>query len=120
MSISPFIRDLLDLPGGDVLFDVTWDVPTTGMPTLVSGEPFLSTLGVPPSTQQQPRGIRRKEEREEKSTWRPAVDVMEEHDHIVIFVELPGMKKDDINLNFSVDVLEIRGKKSIPSGGKLP
>jgi HSP20 family protein len=39
------------------------------------------------------------------------VDVYEEKDEIVVKAELPGMGKDEININVSDHVLTIKGEK---------
>jgi HSP20 family protein len=41
----------------------------------------------------------------------PAVDVYEEKDDIVVKAELPGMEKDNIEVNLSGDRLTIKGEK---------
>jgi HSP20 family protein len=41
----------------------------------------------------------------------PAVDLYEEQDEIVVKAELPGMEKDNIEVNLSDDGLTIKGEK---------
>jgi HSP20 family molecular chaperone IbpA len=41
----------------------------------------------------------------------PAVDLYEEKDEIVAKAELPGMTKDDVEVNITGSVLTIRGEK---------
>ena len=41
----------------------------------------------------------------------PAVDLYEENDEIVAKVELPGLEKDDIEVNISNHLLTIKGEK---------
>jgi len=41
----------------------------------------------------------------------PTVDLYEEKDDIVVKAELPGMEKDNIEVNLSDDRLTIRGEK---------
>lgn len=138
--ISPFLRDLLDFPGSDVMFAL--DVPGVGVPEFISPvDPFLCTGG--PGTQQQPRLLTRGGRQGERGAregrsrrvsidtlsglilaqevgWNPPCDVREDPGHICIELELPGMKKEDIELHFSGNVLEIRGKKPTKSvGGKF-
>ncbi len=43
--------------------------------------------------------------------WSPAVDVIEEDDLVIIRGNLPGMKKDEIDLAITDNVLTIRGEK---------
>src|SRR4051794_21779320 len=49
---------------------------------------------------------------EKMSVFKPLVDVKETDKEIVLFVELPGMKKDDIHLEFKNHRLTIAGKRS--------
>lgn len=41
----------------------------------------------------------------------PAVDVFEDKDDVVVKVELPGMSKDDIEVNVTESMLTIKGEK---------
>ena len=41
----------------------------------------------------------------------PAVDVYEEQDRFVISAELPGLKKNEINIDFNDNLLTISGEK---------
>jgi len=50
-----------------------------------------------------------------EARWVPQVDVIERSDHILVRVELPGMK-DDIDVSVSEDVLTVRGQKKQESG----
>jgi HSP20 family protein len=45
------------------------------------------------------------------SGWTPALDVHEEKDDIVVRVELPGMKKEDIELSLHDGSLSISGER---------
>jgi HSP20 family protein len=45
------------------------------------------------------------------SGWTPALDVHEEKDEIVVRVELPGMKKEDIDLSLHDGSLSISGER---------
>ncbi len=47
------------------------------------------------------------------SSWNPVVDVVEEDDKFVIEAELPGMKKDEIQISLAHDMLTIRGEKKV-------
>jgi len=44
-------------------------------------------------------------------TWTPAVDVAETEKEIVLHAELPGMKKDDIDIQLTGDTLTLRGER---------
>jgi len=44
--------------------------------------------------------------------WNPAVDVYEEGDNLVIKAELPGVNKDDIEIDVKETVLTLKGERS--------
>lgn len=44
-------------------------------------------------------------------SWSPAVDVVETADAIVLHAELPGMKKEEIEIQLSGETLTIRGER---------
>ena len=43
--------------------------------------------------------------------WNPAVDIFDKGGEVVIHAELPGIKKEDIDVHVENNVLAIRGKK---------
>ena len=43
--------------------------------------------------------------------WSPAVDIYDKGGEVVIHAEIPGIKKDDIDVRVENNVLTIRGKK---------
>jgi HSP20 family protein len=45
------------------------------------------------------------------SGWSPALDVFDDKDSLVVKVELPGLKKDEINLSLHDGVLTISGER---------
>ncbi len=45
------------------------------------------------------------------STWMPAVNVEETGDELVLTAELPGMKREDVEIELENNVLTIRGRK---------
>ena len=45
------------------------------------------------------------------SGWTPALDVFEDKDNIIVRAELPGMKKEDIELSLHEDRLSISGER---------
>jgi HSP20 family protein len=47
----------------------------------------------------------------QSTIWHPAVDMYEEDDHMVVKLDLPGLKKDDIDISFDGHVLSITGKR---------
>jgi HSP20 family protein len=46
------------------------------------------------------------------NTWAPALDLLEDIDHLFVRVELPGMKKNEIDLSLHQNVLTISGERS--------
>ena len=46
-----------------------------------------------------------------ETLWAPAVDIADEKDNIIVKADIPGMKKDDIEVNVENDVLTIKGEK---------
>ena len=46
-------------------------------------------------------------------TWVPAVDVAETQEKIVVRAEVPGMKQEDIQIEFENGLLTIRGERQI-------
>ena len=42
--------------------------------------------------------------------WKPAVDVMDKKDHILVKASVPGVKKEDIDISLTSDTLTIKGK----------
>jgi len=45
-----------------------------------------------------------------EKTFAPLVDIMEEEDKIIVTTDLPGVEKEDIELNLKEDLLEINAK----------
>ncbi len=52
------------------------------------------------------------------STWKPAVDIVEEDEAYVAKVELPGVNKDDVKITMQDNILTIRGEKKEEKKGK--
>ena len=50
------------------------------------------------------------------SGWSPALDVFDEKDHFVVNAELPGMKKEEIDLSFQDGMLSISGERKQTTG----
>jgi HSP20 family protein len=51
------------------------------------------------------------------ATWSPTIDVCERQDEIVIFVEMPGVDRSDVQLAWNDGVLIISGlKRQRPAG----
>jgi HSP20 family protein len=45
------------------------------------------------------------------SGWLPAVDLYEDRDHLTLKAELPGMRKEDIEISLHGDVLTLSGER---------
>jgi HSP20 family protein len=45
------------------------------------------------------------------NTWAPALDVYEDSDNLIVRAEIPGMKKEDIEISFQGGVLTISGER---------
>ena len=45
------------------------------------------------------------------NTWRPAVDIYEAENGVVLAVELPGVKKEDVSVEVKDDVLTLKGER---------
>src|SRR5262245_45193032 len=52
------------------------------------------------------------------ATWSPTVDVCERPDEIVIFVEMPGVQRSDVQLAWNDGVLIISGLKRQQAAGE--
>lgn len=50
--------------------------------------------------------------------WYPAVDILNEKDNVVLNIELPGVKKEDISVNIEERVLTIKGEKKFDAEEK--
>jgi len=53
---------------------------------------------------------------ERMSGWVPPLDVAEDADNLMVQVELPGMRKEDIDLSLHEGVLTITGERRAESG----
>ena len=50
-------------------------------------------------------------------TWQPCADVIDENDFISIYMDLPGINRDNINVDFLNNKLSITGKREKQYGG---
>ena len=48
--------------------------------------------------------------------WRPPTDVYETEDHIIVKVEIPGMRKEDFEITLADRQLVIAGHRRFPEG----
>lgn len=51
-------------------------------------------------------------------TWTPAVDLRETEDEYIVHADLPGMKKEDIDIEVVEDVVTIKGERKQESEQK--
>ena len=47
------------------------------------------------------------------NVWSPALDILEDKDHVIVRAELPGMKKEEIDLSLHEGVLSISGGRKL-------
>jgi HSP20 family protein len=47
------------------------------------------------------------------SGWVPAIDVYEDKDHVFVRAEIPGMKKDEIDISLHEGVLALSGERKL-------
>ncbi len=50
-------------------------------------------------------------------TWQPRIDIFEDHDNILIVVEVPGIKPEQVNVEIGNNILIVRGET--PTGSKM-
>lgn len=48
-------------------------------------------------------------------TWIPPVDVAEENDQLIFHAEIPGVLREDLDIQFIDGALVIRGERKLPS-----
>jgi HSP20 family protein len=53
---------------------------------------------------------------EEVKTWSPAIEVFEKGENVIIKVDLPGMKQEDIDVSVTEDTLTIKGDRKRETG----
>jgi len=51
----------------------------------------------------------------EEMAWAPLVDVYEKEDSFIVRAELPGVKKEDVDISVTADVLTIKGECKAPA-----
>ncbi len=57
--------------------------------------------------------VRPRRESRADRVWTPPVDVAEDEEKVVVKAELPGMKREDIDIELSGDTLTIRGERKL-------
>ncbi|MEM8963911.1 MAG: Hsp20/alpha crystallin family protein [Acidobacteriota bacterium] len=50
--------------------------------------------------------------------WRPAVDIRETDDHVLLLIDLPGIGKDGLELTVEENVLRVRAERPFPDADK--
>lgn len=48
-------------------------------------------------------------------TFTPRVDILEQPDRLVLYIDLPGVKADDVELNFEKCELTVRARRQVPT-----
>jgi len=46
------------------------------------------------------------------SSWNPPMDFIDDHDQYILYVDAPGIEKEDININFKDGILFVEGKRA--------
>ena len=54
----------------------------------------------------------------EVGDWMPQVDISETKEAFIVKAELPGVEKEDVNVNFENSILTIRGEKKVETEDK--
>ncbi len=54
---------------------------------------------------------------EQEEVWAPAVDIHELDDTLVLLVDLPGLKREDIGLSLQPDSITIEGERTTSESG---
>lgn len=54
----------------------------------------------------------------EAAAWRPAIEVKRENGKVLIHAELPGLKKENVTVTITGDLLEIEGERKLESEEK--
>ncbi len=85
--------------------------------TLVRWDPFRSVTSLQDRINQifDNAAVRSKDFEDDMNlcSWRPAVDIHDNDDAIVITAELPGVDKKDVSVEIKENVITIKGEKTI-------
>ncbi len=49
--------------------------------------------------------------------WTPAIEVLEKEDRYIVKAELPGIKKEDVEVSLHEDILTLKGEKKVETEG---
>lgn len=61
-----------------------------------------------------PRRYRERDVEATAASWVPNVDIFEDDGALLVTVELPGMKRDDVDVDVKDDTLTIAGNRKLP------
>lgn len=78
---------------------------------LVVRDPFWKEFNGVANRLNQMFDFPRQQAEDSLGSWNPAVDVVDQGGEIVIHAELPGCKKEDIEVGVENNILTIRGKR---------
>jgi HSP20 family protein len=78
---------------------------------LVLRDPFWKEFGALSNRLNRLLDVPRDDQADFLGSWSPAVDIFDKGGEVVIHAELPGIKKEDIDVRVENNVLTIRGKK---------
>ena len=82
---------------------------------IVRWDPFRDLMGLQERMNELfERTLRRRGPEDEvlaPATWSPAVDIYETDEKLVLKVELPGLKKEDINIEVRDNTLTLKGER---------
>jgi len=53
-----------------------------------------------------------------RGAWSPAVDISEDNNSFYLYVELPGLNRDDVNVSYEEGLLTITGEKKVADESK--
>ena len=82
--------------------------------TLMRWDPFNSLFGVKRNLDRI-FGEYDDDDSSVSSFWRPAVDIFETKDSLVLRAELPGLTRDDVKISVENNVLTLRGERHLDS-----
>lgn len=82
--------------------------------TLMRWDPYTSLFGVKRNLDRM-FGEYEDDDSSVSSFWRPAVDIFETKDNLVLRAELPGMTKDEIKISVENNVLTLKGERHLDS-----
>ncbi|MHB1001676.1 MAG: Hsp20/alpha crystallin family protein [Armatimonadota bacterium] len=66
----------------------------------------------------QERFVKPRRETASARVWAPVVDVIEDNEQIIVKAELPGMRKEDIDIELAGDTLVIKGERKLENDEK--